>query len=180
MATRIYLLGFMGAGKSHIGRHLAGRLHLDFLDLDAIIEKSEGMPIAAIFSTKGEHYFRQIEAECLRQTLLMDRVVIATGGGTPCYFDNLAWMNENGMTLFLDTCEEILHKRLMESRKRPLIAGKSEDELSEFIHQKLAARRPFYEGAQIAYETLSPAQDAVADLYGYLGRFVIHRFGKNE
>jgi len=172
MAIRIYLLGFMGAGKSYVGRDLASRLHLNFLDLDSFIENSEGKSIAAIFSTKGEPYFRKKEAEYLRQTVHLDRVVIATGGGTPCYFNNLAWMNENGLTLFLDTCEEVLRIRLMESRKRPLVAGKSAAELTKFIHEKLAARRPFYEGAQIGYETLSPEQNVVAELYSYLMHFV--------
>jgi len=172
MTIRIFLLGFMGAGKTHVGSQLAKRLHLDFWDLDELIEKSEGMPICNIFAAKGEKYFRKKEADCLRKTLSMGNCIIATGGGTPCYFGNLAWMNENGLTILLDTCEDVLYKRLKESANRPLVAGKSDAELSAFIHKTLIRRRPFYNGAQIGYETLSSEQDAVAGLYGFLNRFM--------
>jgi len=172
MTIRIFLLGFMGAGKTHVGSHLAKRLHLDFWDLDELIEKSEGIPISRIFATKGENYFRKKEADYLRQTLGMGNCIIATGGGTPCYFGNLDWMNENGLTILLDTCEDVLHKRLKESANRPLVAGKSDAELSAFIHETLVRRRPFYNGAQIGYETLSSEQDAVSCLYGFLTSFV--------
>lgn len=174
MAIRIYLLGFMGAGKTYTGHRLARRLDFDFLDLDTFIEEAEGASIPVIFSTKGEDYFRETEARCLRETGQFERVVIATGGGTPCYFGNLEWMNENGVTIFLDTSEDILCKRLINSNKRPLVANKTTSGLTEFITRKLSERRPFYEGTHLCYETRSPVQKVAEDLFDYLVRFV-HR-----
>ena len=146
---KIYLTGFMGSGKSYVGTRLAADLGLDFLDLDDIIERTENQTIANIFTAKGEAYFRKIESEYLKNTKKNQNTVISTGGGTPCFFDNMKWMNDNGTTIFLNPTIDILFKRLQpETAKRPLLADNSDETLRLFISQKLENRLKYYEKAQ--------------------------------
>jgi shikimate kinase len=148
--TRIFLIGYMGSGKTAMGRLLAKNLHLDFYDLDAWIEKKYHTTIASIFAEKGESYFREIEKNCLRETGEFENVVISTGGGAPCFFDNMQFMNNHGTTIYLKLTPEHLAERLQSTRTgvRPLIAGKSSEELIDFIRENLGKRAAFYEQAK--------------------------------
>jgi len=153
----------MGSGKSYTGKRLADRLNYDFQDLDDAIEAKAGKTIRAIFADEGEAHFRQLERRCLRESGKESRLVVATGGGAPCFFDNMEVMNTAGLTIFLDTPVDILGQRLKpEIAHRPLLAGKSDAELQAFITQKLAERRPFYEQAKVIYHQQS-AQEVVAE-----------------
>lgn len=150
---RCYLIGFMGSGKTHWGRLLAERLGWPFVDLDAAIEAREGLGIGEIFARFGEPYFRRLEAECLRRTALWPDAVIATGGGTPCFFDNMDWMNRAGLTIFLDAPAEQLIARLKPERdSRPLLKSLNDRQLEDFIRKKLQERLPAYRRAQILFD----------------------------
>lgn len=142
----------MGSGKTTLGPRLSEALGFSFFELDKAIEFQVGITIAEIFESKRESYFRQIEQKVLRQTILLNETVIACGGGTPCFFDNMEWMNKNGFTIFLDTEEKILKERLSNDRSdRPLLKNKTELELAEWISQTLKIRRPFYEKAAMFF-----------------------------
>ncbi|MDX9724992.1 MAG: shikimate kinase [Bacteroidales bacterium] len=144
-AEKIYLIGFMGSGKSTTGRRLASRLKWTFLDLDDKIEKSAGMKISNIFSEKGEDHFRELEHKALRDTENITRSVISTGGGTPCFKDNMDFMIKTGLTVYLRLTPEKLKSRLAKSSdKRPLIKDIGKDELSDYITSKLAEREKWY------------------------------------
>lgn len=140
----------MGSGKSYWGRRLAERLGCRFIDLDDRIEALEGRPVSELFAAHGEAWFRQREADCLRQTQQWPEAVIAAGGGTPCFHENMRWMNDHGRTIFLDAPVELLARRLGKGQThRPLIQGLGESELPDFIRDKLTERMPFYRQAQV-------------------------------
>jgi shikimate kinase len=146
-ANRIYLIGFMGSGKSHIGQLLSSAMGLHYIDLDKEIEKKD-MSISEIFEKKGEEYFRKLERETLLKTIALEKTIIACGGGTPCFFDNMEWMNRNGITVFLNPATEVLVERLkQEKEKRPLLLNKSEGEIQYHIEQLLKSRIEFYQKA---------------------------------
>jgi shikimate kinase len=146
-ANRIYLIGFMGSGKSHIGQLLSSAMGLYYIDLDKEIEKKD-MSISEIFEKKGENYFRKLEREALLKTSALEKTIIACGGGTPCFFDNMEWMNRNGITIFLNPATEVLVDRLkQEKEKRPLLLNKSEGEIQYHIEQLLKSRMEFYQKA---------------------------------
>ncbi len=147
----IFLLGMMGSGKSTLGRELAEKLGYTFLDLDAVIEQQEGRTIGEIFATDGQEHFRKLERDALQSIIsTYKQAVVATGGGTPCFFDNMMLMNAAGETVFLDLPEEVLAQRLSSSdlSTRPLLAGKTQTELISFLNKTFAARRQFYEQAK--------------------------------
>ncbi len=142
---RIYLIGFMGSGKSTIGKKIAAKLDYAFIDLDKLMEEVEKNTVAGIFSEKGEEYFRKTEADILHSTILHKNAVISCGGGTPCYFDNMDWMNARGITVYLKMKAETLYGRLKTKKeKRPLIAKLSNEQLRDYIFQKLSEREAFY------------------------------------
>lgn len=142
---RIYLIGFMGSGKSTFGKKLAAKLDWPFIDTDKAIEAHHGKTIAEIFSTEGESAFREMEQSYLHDTLTMDHVVISCGGGTPCFFDNMNWMLAHGQVIYLKVAEGHLYDRLRSrAGKRPLIANKTEEELRQYIHDTLTMREAFY------------------------------------
>jgi shikimate kinase len=144
ISTRIYLIGFMGSGKSHIGQLLASKLGYDFFDLDVEIE-NKGMCISEIFKQKGEEYFRKTERDILLETANLTKTVIACGGGTPCFFDNMDWMNKQGITIFLNPPLEKLMERLkLKKGKRPLLIDKNEQEIENYTNQLLKSRMEFY------------------------------------
>ncbi len=146
---RIYLIGFMGSGKSTLGKELASRLGCSFLDLDQFIELSCRKSVPEIFRDEGELSFREKERACLGQIAEKDHVVVATGGGAPCFFDNMEFMNRTGCCVFLDVQTGELARRLTnEKADRPLIRGKGPDELVRFIGAMMAERRPYYEKAR--------------------------------
>ena len=146
---RIFLIGFMGSGKSTMGRALASELDLTFIDLDSFLEEKYFKTIPQIFAEEGEESFRRKERKVLEEVCSFDNVILATGGGAPCFFDNMELMNESGFCVFLDVDVTSLVNRLIHAKtERPLIKGKSPEELHEFIEGLLAKRRPFYEKAR--------------------------------
>ncbi len=162
-AKVIFLIGFMGSGKSHEGRLLSQQTGLPFIDLDEWIQEKEGRSITEIFNTDGEGYFRNIEATQLQLACASfsedisihvgnNRMkgIIATGGGTPCFHGNMDWMNDHGITIWLNLPIAVLAERLKgEKAKRPLIAEIKEEELIGFIAKKIEGRKPFYSKANL-------------------------------
>ena len=145
-----FLIGFMGSGKTYWGKIWASMYSFTFIDLDEVIEKKEGKSIADIFDIKGENYFREIEAEALRSFDDLENTIVACGGGTPCFYENIEWMNDIGTTIYLfSTAQEILQRVLSEQDKRPLIKKMNKGELLFFIEQKLKERENFYNSAGI-------------------------------
>ncbi len=145
-----FLNGFMGSGKSHWGRIWAANYKLGFIDLDEIIEMEEGKSVVDIFESKGEDYFRELEAKKLRETGELKNTIIACGGGAPCFKDNMKWMNDNGITVYISaTPDEILRRLARGQEQRPLIKKLNQSELLFFIQQKLKEREPFYSQANI-------------------------------
>ncbi len=162
----LFLIGFMGSGKSTVGRQLAKAIGADFYDLDEIIETAEDQTIVKIFATKGEHFFRELESHYLKTIHESDQPkVIATGGGTPCFFDNMEWMNENGITVFLNPTVDVLFNRLKsETAHRPILAGKTDAALQDFITEKLNSRLYFYQKAKIVMNVESNEVDVLQEL----------------
>lgn len=147
--TRIFLIGYMGAGKTTLGRALAAVLGIQFIDLDCYTEERFRKTISQIFAEKGEEEFRNIERRMLHEVGEFEDVIISTGGGTPCFFDNVEYMNAQGTTVFLDVPVERLFIRLSIARhKRPLIREKNDEELRAFIAEQLGKRMPHYSKAQ--------------------------------
>lgn len=145
---RLFLIGFMGSGKSTMGRTLASQLNLTFIDLDSFLEEKYFKTIPQIFAEEGEDGFRRKERKVLEEVCAFDNVIVATGGGAPCFFNNMELMNNSGFCIFLDVDITSLVNRLLHARvERPLIKGKSPDELRTFIEMTMAKRRPFYEKA---------------------------------
>ena len=143
--TRILLIGFMAAGKTTLGKALARDLGLQFIDLDHYIESRFHCTVSQLFNERGEEAFRQIERNMLHEIAEFEDVVISTGGGTPCFFDNMDYMNTQGITVFLEASPEVIHTRLTIARvQRPLVANKSADELRQYITDMLAHRAPYY------------------------------------
>ena len=141
----IFLIGYMGCGKSTLGRALQNATGLEFIDLDHYIENRFHATVSEIFTQRGEDGFRRAEAAMLDEVSQFSDVVIACGGGTPCFFNNMELMNERGLTVWLTTPIERLFERLQRNRaKRPIIANKSDEELMAFITDALEQRRPFY------------------------------------
>ncbi len=146
---RIYLIGYMGCGKSTLGRKLSTHLNLQFVDMDHYIEERNYKTIPQIFAEEGEAEFRKKERKALEELSEFHDIVIATGGGAPCFFDNVELMNKTGKTIFLNINPKILADRLLKSKtERPLIKGKSREELVAFINETLKKRNEFYKKAE--------------------------------
>ncbi len=143
----LFIVGFTGVGKTKFGKAYALKHQLSFIDLDDFIEEKEGLSISEIFQKKGEAYFREKESQHLKE--LPRNLVIATGGGTPCFFDNMDWMLKNGTVLYLkDSTENIVRKLLKtDLANRPLLASFNEIELKLWVEKKIDERLPFYEKA---------------------------------
>ncbi|MFN6244684.1 MAG: shikimate kinase [Chitinophagaceae bacterium] len=147
-AEKIFLVGMMGSGKSHWTKKIAKWIKSGGYDLDDLIEMNEEKTIAEIFTEEGEEQFRKTEAKILRWFKEKKKYVLATGGGTPCFQDNMAWMKKEGIVIWLDESVDILVKRLVEEKAhRPLIADLSEQDLTKFIKDKLVERHAFYSQA---------------------------------
>jgi shikimate kinase len=146
---KLFLIGFMGSGKTHWGRLLSEHYGIPFFDLDSAIVESEKKLIADIFSQQGEEYFRYKEKEKL-ELLTRENTdfVISCGGGTPCYFNNIIHMKKSGRVIWLNTSIDVLKERLLKERKsRPLISAIGDAELKAFINRKLGERKMYYEQA---------------------------------
>jgi shikimate kinase len=151
---KIFLIGFMGSGKTYWGKIWAKENELDFFDLDHLIEQQEQKSIAAIFETSGEEYFRKKEAAVLRTFEEKDNCIISCGGGTACFHNNMQWMNADGKTIYLAaTAAEIFERVAVEQDQRPLIKNLGKDQLLFFIEQKLKEREPVYTQARIILRT---------------------------
>ena len=147
---KIYLIGFMGSGKTFVGKQLAQLLDYLFVDTDSLIENTEGVTVAQLFENKGETAFRKIESERLQGLSKWDNIIVATGGGAPCFHDNMTFINNSGITVYLKTNPQLLLERLMpELEHRPLLRGRSEAELLAFIKTKVAEREAFYGQADL-------------------------------
>jgi len=149
--NRIFLIGYMGCGKTTLGKRIAEQTGFAFLDLDGYIEQKYLKTVATIFDELGQEAFREIERKMLAEVADFENVVIATGGGAPCFFDNIELMNKAGLTVYIKMTPEQLAFRLEHSRagKRPLIAGKTGEELRHFIEDGLLQREQFYLQANI-------------------------------
>lgn len=164
MDKPIFLVGFMGSGKTTWGKKIANALQLPFVDLDHEIVENIGMSIPEYFKAHGEDNFRKLEQEYLQKQ--SGRIaVISTGGGTPCFFDNMEWINNNGLSLYLYHTSKSLWSRLSQSdvNKRPVLKGLSGDELFDFIDSKLKEREPYYNQAHIRFEQIhTPLEEIIA------------------
>lgn len=166
-SENIFLIGFMGSGKSFYGRNLAKALDMELIDLDVCIAEETGQTINQIFEEQGEAAFRELEKKHLR-SLRTDKVkIISVGGGTPCFFDNMEWMNANGKTVYLKCAASLLFIRLRKSSKRPLLLNKSPEELSAFIEAKLLERESFYAKAKVIHFQQDGREKNLEDLIKY-------------
>ena len=155
MVNRIYILGFMGVGKSTTAKALARKLGYDFMDTDKLLEKKYKININNFFSKYGEELFREIEHGTLLETFNHNKCVIATGGGLPCYFDAMDKINANGVSIFLKMDEKSIVNRLMASKqKRPLLSDLSDEELLNFVERKLNSRINYYSKAWLTIPAL--------------------------
>lgn len=147
---KVFLIGYMGSGKTTIGRPLAKMLQMKFADMDSCIVEKYKMSVGEIFETKGEAAFRGIESEVLQELAAEDNIVVSTGGGTPCFNNNMALMNRAGITVYLKVSPENLVRRLETGcDKRPLLRGKSRGELLEFVSEGIKKRDEFYSAAKL-------------------------------
>jgi shikimate kinase len=170
---RIFLTGYMGCGKSTIGRKVAALMGMNFIDLDKYIEERNFKSVPDIFAQEGEATFREKERQALLEVAQFEDIIIGTGGGAPCFFENMKKMNETGITIYLAPDNETLACRLLKSKtERPLIAGKSKEELIAFIEVTLAKRAPFYEQSKIVIRGINDIQpaDVVSLIQEYLNK----------
>ena len=167
---RVFLVGYMGVGKTTIGKLLSEALGLKFIDLDKYIENRYRKTIKMLFDEKGEDGFRKIEHEMLLEVATFQNVLIATGGGAPCFYDNMRTMNEHGVTVYIKASVDHLASRLLASKNvRPLIESKSPEELKVYINHHLNQREEYYSQALVVYEsshlvTLAHVNESVEDL----------------
>lgn len=150
---RIALTGYMGAGKTTIGRILAKELNIPFYDLDWYIEERFHKTIAQLFADKGEEGFRNTERQMLHEVAEFENIVLSCGGGTPCFFDNMDYLNRQATTVYLKATPEVLFQHLkMGKTERPLLKNKTEEEMTRFIKESLTEREPFYNRAQHIFD----------------------------
>lgn len=166
--VKIFLIGFMAAGKSTVGRALADRLGFDLVDTDIVIEERMGKPLAEVVATRGEEFFRSMESALLDEIIASDssvNTVVACGGGMPCFGDNMAKMLTHGTVIYLQSSEEALFDRLLgDKQHRFLICNKNADELSEYIRTTLALRSRYYCKADLIVANNGTAADCLADI----------------
>ena len=171
---RIILIGYMGAGKTTVGKALAQELGVTFYDLDWYISSRMRKTIAQIFEERGEEGFRQIERNMLHEVAEFEDVIISCGGGTPCFFDNIDYMNQQAPVVYLKAEPEVLYKHLaMSKNDRPLLRGKSQEELITFIKEQLDKRNPYYTKARYTLDVslmddYSKIKESVAQLRSLL------------
>lgn len=150
---RIFLIGYMGAGKTTVGRKLAKSMNLSFIDLDLYIEGRYHRAVSQLFAERGEDAFRDIERRLLHEVAEFEDVLISTGGGTPCFFDNMEFMNTVGMSIYLKvSMEELVNRLEVCKQTRPVLQNRSGEELKAFVKESLDNRTPFYEKAKIIFD----------------------------
>ena len=172
---RIILIGYMGAGKTTVGKALSKAMGLQFYDLDWYIESRMRKTVAQIFAERGEEGFRQIERNMLHEVAEFEDVILSCGGGTPCFFDNMDYMNGQGETIYLKADPEVLYKHLLMGKiERPLLKNKTPEQLIDFIKEQLEKREPFYTKAKHVldvslmdnYEKIKISVNKILDLIG--------------
>jgi len=163
-SNRIFLIGMPGAGKTRAGKVLARELEYTFVDLDHVIEEMANMAITEIFQEKGEETFREIERDALRSQLDSE-LVLSTGGGASCFHDNMKWMNDHGLTVFINPRIELIIDRVKKADHRPLLQSNPEGKLMELLDRRVE----FYTQAQM--ETKAESADEISrDVKRYLSR----------
>ena len=165
-----FLIGFMGAGKTTFGKKLANKLKVPFVDLDDLVVANNNVAgIKELVENKGLDYFRQAESETLKNIQAKD-ALISTGGGTPCFFDNLNWMKSRGVVVFLNPDEGVIYSRLKTTRleERPMLRDLDDEGLKAFIHKTLQERLPYYSQANITFD---PIHERVEQLIEKLERY---------
>ena len=161
--NKVYLIGFMGVGKSTVGKKLASLLNYEFIDTDNVFEKKYKLGIDTFFSKYGEDLFRKLEHEILLSTFSKKHCIVSTGGGMPCYLDSIQQINNNGLSVYLQMNEKAILSRLLSSKqKRPLLKNMNENELLIFINNSLIKRNPYYCDANITVPALSIGVDDLA------------------
>lgn len=146
-------MGYMGCGKTTFGRALSAATGFTFIDLDFYIEQRFHGTVSELFQRVGEEGFRKMERDMLREVAEFEDTIVSCGGGTPCFFDNVDFMNEHGHTLWLQASRESLFSRLIRKReKRPLLAGHTDDEIREIIDRQLEMRSPYYSKASLTWK----------------------------
>lgn len=164
---KLFLIGMMGSGKSYWSKRIAEQLQLNYFDLDSIIEQNCKLKINAIFEQYGEHYFRQAETNALKNFANQNNFIVATGGGTPCFNNNMQWMNEHGTTIWIDEPIDILLSRLKKEKDhRPLIKQLDDVELKKFLLQKLNERTSFYIQAKFCLNSNKLSTQPIVELLG--------------
>lgn len=165
LPLKIFLVGFMGSGKTHWGKIWASKNHLNFFDLDSKIERAFKMTITEIFEKKGEEKFRELERYHLRKFQTKKNFLLSCGGGTPCFSDNLEWMKSQGKVFYLKASPEVILEQVMhETEKRPIIKNVNASELLFFIQKKLAEREPFYSQADFILNVEELNEDSLSVL----------------
>lgn len=158
--NRVFLIGYMGSGKSTVGKKLASKMQYSFLDLDNFIEEKYSRKISDIFIEDGEETFRIFERKALLEVIKIENVVISLGGGTPCFYDNMSIIQENGISVYLKMTAAALLQRLQNAKvQRPLLKGMGENELMEFIQQQLGERERFYLRTHLIFNALNADAD---------------------
>jgi shikimate kinase len=163
---KLFLIGLPGSGKSTLAKELSKKLKYPFTDTDELICKKEGSSIEEIFINKGENNFRKIESDILKELVRTNgNAIISTGGGTPCFFDNMEIINQNGISIFLNIPIIKITKRLMDSpdQNRPLIKGKNKEQIKKFLEEKLLERLPYYSKASIELSGSSITADEIME-----------------
>ena len=162
----LFLVGYMGCGKSTIGRKLAQRMGVAYVDTDALVEEREGATVFDIFRYEGEARFREIEREVLEQTIATGVAVVSTGGGLPTWRDNMARMNEAGRTIYLRRSAENIASRLSPygRQKRPRLRGLNDEELVQFMREDMTHREAYYAAAQLVIDCDPLTDHEILDL----------------
>lgn len=162
---KVFLVGFMGSGKTTVGRKLAAKLNYRFVDLDELFEWHEAMTITQYFTKYGQDKFRERESEVLKTAVYPENCIVSTGGGLPCYFDNMEWMKANGKVIYIRLNPKTLASRLEHGKEeRPLLHGKHGEDLIQFITEKLTERECFYAQANIVADGLSLSTEYLSDI----------------
>jgi shikimate kinase len=165
--VKLFLIGMMGSGKSFWAQRLSEKMNIDWMDLDQQIEKATSLTIKEIFAAYGEEYFREKEKDALHELSNYSNLIIAVGGGTPCFYNNMKWMDDHGITIWIDEPVEILAERLKkEKAHRPLIKDLSDEELFSFLSKKSAERASYYSQSQFHLKGDQISESSFAKILG--------------
>ena len=166
---KVFLVGYMASGKSNLGRKLAHIMKLNFIDLDQFIEKKTNKMIPYIFRTEGEEVFREMEMESLKEIVTTrDDFILATGGGTPLFYQNMDYINKHGKTVYLKVENKVLVERLKNAKKnRPILTEVPNSELADFVKKEIQEREKYYNQAKVIIDTFAVSVDQLAMILNY-------------